>query len=110
MFMGLWADFNPQSCLKSQILRSYCVPENSPVIKRFQRVCSSLGFAGELRSTLGGSDNSNFLKAGISGIVLSCGMQRVHSTDEYITLQELVRGSKLVAGLICDDERTSFPE
>ena len=93
-----------------EILRSYCVPENSPVIKRFQRVCSSLGFAGELRSTLGGSDNSNFLKAGISGIVLSCGMQRVHSTDEYITLQELVRGSKLVAGLICDDERTSFPE
>ena len=93
-----------------EILRSYCVPENSPVIKRFQRVCSSLGFAGELRSTLGGSDNSNFLKAGISGIVLSCGMQRVHSTDEYITLQELVRGSELVAGLICDDERTSFPE
>lgn len=93
-----------------EILRSYCVPEESPVIKRFQRVCSSLGFAGELRSTLGGSDNSNFLKAGISGIVLSCGMRRVHSTDEYITLQELVRGSELVAGLICDDERTSFPE
>ena len=93
-----------------EILRSYCVPEKSPVIKRFQRVCSSLGFAGELRSTLGGSDNSNFLKAGISGIVLSCGMQRVHSTDEYITVQELVRGSELVAGLICDDERTSFHE
>ena len=86
-----------------EILRSYCVPEDAPVVTRFQRVCASLGFAGELRSTLGGSDNHNFVKAGISGIVLSCGMQRVHSTDESITVQELVRGSALVAGLILDD-------
>ncbi len=86
-----------------EILRSYSVSADSPVVRRFQRVCSRLGFAGELRSTLGGSDNSIVLKAGISGIVLSCGMQRVHSTDEHITVQELVRGAALVAELISDD-------
>ncbi len=41
-----------------------------------------------------------FLKAGISGIVISCGMQRVHSTDEYILIQELMKGAALVAQLI----------
>ena len=86
-----------------EILRAYAVPENAPVVRRFQRVCQKLGLAGALRSTLGGSDNHNFQKAGINGIVLSCGMQRVHSTEEYITVEELVRGAQLVAGLICDD-------
>lgn len=82
-----------------EILRSYCVPESAPVVQRFLEVCGSLGLPGELRSTLGGSDNSNLLKAGISGIVLSCGMQRVHSTEEHISVQELVRGAAMVAGL-----------
>lgn len=89
-----------------EILCAYAVPEDAPVVRRFQRVCESLGFAGELRSTLGGSDNHNLLKAGICGIVLSCGMQRVHSAEEYTTVQELMHGAALVAGLISDDLST----
>ncbi|MBQ8928359.1 MAG: M20/M25/M40 family metallo-hydrolase [Oscillospiraceae bacterium] len=87
-----------------EILRSYEVPQEAAVVRRFRDVCGRLGLPGTLRSTFGGSDNHNFLKAGISGIVLSCGMERVHSTQEHISVQELVRGAALVAGLItCDD-------
>lgn len=83
-----------------EILRAYRVPDNAPVVRRFRRACAKLGLPGTLRSTFGGSDNHNFLKAGISGIVISCGMQRVHSTDEYILIQELMKGAALVAQLI----------
>lgn len=68
-----------------ETLRAYSLSENEAVAKRFQRACKELGLAGNLRSTFGGSDNHNFLKAGIRGIVLSCGMQRVHSTEEYVS-------------------------
>lgn len=86
-----------------EILRSYSVSGEEAVVRRFQRACKELGFAGNLRSTFGGSDNHNFLKAGIRGIVLSCGMQRVHSTEEYVSVAELVRGAALVAALIQDN-------
>ena len=79
---------------------SYSVSENTPVVKRFQRACETLGLAGTLRSTFGGSDNHIFLKAGISGIVISCGMQRVHSTEEHITVYELMHGAALIAEMI----------
>lgn len=82
-----------------EILRAYEVSADAPVVQRFLRVCKQLGLPGELRRTFGGSDNHNFLKAGISGIVLSCGMNRVHATDEYITLHDLEQGAALVAGL-----------
>lgn len=83
-----------------EILRSYSISENETVVRRFQRACKTLGLAGNLRSTFGGSDNHNFLKAGIHGIVLSCGMQRVHSTEEFISVSELMQGAALVAEMI----------
>ncbi len=85
-----------------EILRAYSLSEDEAVVRRFQRACKELGLAGNLRSTFGGSDNHNFLKAGIRGIVLSCGMQRVHSTEEFISVGEMVRGAALVAELIQD--------
>ena len=76
------------------------MPDNAPVVSRFQRACAALGLSGTLRSTFGGSDNHNYLKAGISGIVISCGMQ---STEENISIPELMKGAALVAQLIQDE-------
>ena len=88
----------------TEILHSYRIEESAPVVQRFLRVCKQQELPGILRTTLGGSDNHNFLKAGISGIVLSCGMYRVHSTEEFTRVEELVRGAALVAGLLTDAE------
>ncbi len=86
-----------------EVLRAYRVPNNAPVVSRFQRACAALGLSGTLRSTFGGSDNHNYLNAGISGIVISCGMQCVHSTEENISIPELMNGAALVAQLIQDE-------
>ena len=53
-----------------------------------------------MTDTYGGSDNHNFVKNGIHGIVLSCGMQEVHSVREYIAIEDLIKGAQLVAELI----------
>lgn len=81
-------------------MEAYRVSENAHVTKRFLKSCETLGFDGKLVSTFGGSDNHNFMKHEINGIVLSCGMYDVHSVNEYTRTEELIKGAKLVAQLI----------
>jgi tripeptide aminopeptidase len=52
---------------------------------------------------MGGADNHQFNKNGINGIVLSCGMQKVHTTEEYIEIADLEAGADLVAELLSAD-------
>lgn len=79
---------------------AYKVEENHPVVTRFEEACRELGYETQLISTFGGSDNNNFFKNGITGIVLACGMNKVHSCEEYTEVEELVRCTNLVMKLI----------
>lgn len=81
-------------------LTAYETEADEPVVKRFEQACERLGLPGTLTTTFGGSDNNNFARHGIHGIVLSCGMNEVHSVREYTTVQELKTGAKLVAELL----------
>ena len=81
-------------------LIAYELEENSPVIEKFLNACHGIGIEGKLISTFGGSDNHNFMKNGINGTVISCGMYNVHSVNEYTKVDELIKGSKLVEHLI----------
>ena len=81
-------------------VRAYDVEPSHPVVKRFEEACKETGLPGTLTKTFGGSDNNNFMRNGITGIVLSCGMNAVHSTAEYTSVDELVKGTELVAKLM----------
>ena len=81
-------------------LISYDVPHDHPVVTRFIAACHACGLAGDLTTTFGGSDNNYYMRKGITGIVLSCGMHQVHSTAAYTTADELVDGATLVASLL----------
>lgn len=83
---------------------SYKVEENHSVVKRFEKVCNELGYNTQLTSTFGGSDNNNFMKNGITGIVLACGMNNVHSCNEFTHIDELVKCSNIVLQLITDKD------
>ena len=82
---------------------AYRVGEKEPVVQRFRRVCETLGVECSLTRTLGGSDNNCFIQHGIRGVVLSCGMNQVHSTEEFSSVSELERCASIVAGLIVED-------
>ncbi|MEE1312377.1 MAG: M20/M25/M40 family metallo-hydrolase [Lachnospiraceae bacterium] len=79
---------------------AYKIEDSNQTVKRFQKSCRNLGIEPELTSTFGGSDNNNFVKNNINGIVLSCGMYQVHSTKEYALIEELKKGAALVAELL----------
>jgi len=83
---------------------SYKVEEKHPVVKRFQKVCEELGYDSQLTSTFGGSDNNNFMRYGITGIVIACGMNQVHSCDEYTHIDELVKCANIVVKLMTGKE------
>lgn len=81
-------------------LTAYKIEEGAAAVKHFIGACERLGITPKLTRTFGGSDNNNFAKHGINGIVLSCGMYEAHSVREYTTQQDLELGARLVAELI----------
>ena len=85
-------------------VRAYSVPKDGDTAAAFLRAARRTGVEGALVSTHGGSDNHTIVHAGISGIVLSCGMFNVHSVNEYTTLDQLEKGAALVRELILDRE------
>jgi tripeptide aminopeptidase len=79
---------------------AYQVDREHPVVRRFETVCEELGYRSEYTTTFGGSDNNNFLRHGITGIVLACGMNQVHSCSEYTHIEELVKCSDIILKLM----------
>jgi len=88
-------------CVDTQVqMETYRIEETEPVVQRFAAACDELGMICKLQRTFGGSDNNNFVKHGIRGIVLFCGMYQVHSKEEYTFPEDMVSGAKLVGMLI----------
>lgn len=85
---------------------AYRVEREHPVVRRFEKACNELGYSTEYSTTFGGSDNNNFHRHGITGIVLACGMNRVHSCSEYTHIDELIKCSEIVIKLMTGENNT----
>lgn len=85
---------------EKQSYQPYQVEPDHPVVTRFTEACEMLGLPVRLVATGGGSDNNILALHGITGIVLSCGMSRVHSCQEEISIRDLTDTAKLVQLLI----------
>jgi tripeptide aminopeptidase len=48
----------------------------------------------------GGSDTNIINSSKIKAINLACGMQKIHSTEEFILIKDLIKGTQLVLSLI----------
>jgi len=81
-------------------IEAYEIGDEEEVVRRFKEVCASIGLKGTTQYTLGGSDNNHFVRNGIRGIVVSCGMNEVHTPEEYTTAEELERSARLALGLL----------
>ena len=91
---------------KSEIhLTAYERNEEEEVVKRFKKAAESIGLKPSLVSTMGGADNHQLNKNGINGIELACGMQKVHTTEEYIEIADLEAGADLVAEILAADTK-----
>lgn len=84
------------------LVHAYETPKDSPVVRRYEKVCGSLGFPVELVRTFGGSDNNCLAYGGIQGIVIASAMHGCHTCDEYTTVQELTDVAAITAALLCE--------
>ena len=88
-------------------LRAYRIAEDEPVVKRLRNALAALEM-GEpsLVETFGGSDNNQFVKHGLRGVVLASAMELVHTVEEYTLVSELVKSAALTMKLMTlEDDR-----
>ncbi len=79
--------------------KAYEVGEEEAVSQNFLKALEEIGIKGELVSTLGGADNHQFVANGIRGLVVTCGMEQVHTTEEFVKIENLLKGAALVEKL-----------
>ena len=90
---------------KEERIRSYETSLEGEAAKRFLRAVKKTGVHGgnaEFVKTFGGSDQNRLSEAGVTGLVLACGMEQVHSTREYTSLTALSESAGLVLELMTD--------
>jgi tripeptide aminopeptidase len=80
--------------------QSYALSGRSPVVRLSKAAVSALGLSPRLLTAGGGSDANVLNARGIPTVNLDAGMMRVHSAEEYLALDELVRLCELALQMI----------
>jgi tripeptide aminopeptidase len=84
---------------------AFAIAPDTAIVQLFERACAAIGVAPRLEVSGGGSDANVFNRAGIPALVLSCGMEQMHSTEEYVRVDQLVAGHDLVVALVAEASR-----
>ena len=84
-------------------LYAYQINEESPALIRYKRALERSGIKPHAKRSFGGCDNNVFKRNGIDGVCLYNPMHKVHSTEEYTTVDELFRMAKIVRELMTKD-------
>lgn len=79
---------------------AFSIDSEDPFLRLLKEVYRECGITPKLTITGGGSDANIFNKAGIKAINISNGMQSVHSKEEFILLDDLVKGAEIVLATI----------
>jgi tripeptide aminopeptidase len=76
------------------------VPPESPLLKRLCSVCSSLDISPKLLRSFAGCDAIHLDAHGIETVDFGTGMADVHSVNESILIEDLVRTTLVVEGMM----------
>ena len=84
------------SISKAVEYKSFTISKNDPFLKFMQGVFTGCGIEPHLARTGGGSDANVFNQHGITAINISNGMQKLHSPEEFILIDDLYKGCAVV--------------
>ena len=79
---------------------AFRIGQNDPFLNFMNDVFLECGIRPEHVISGGGSDANIFNAKGIRSINISTGMQNVHSTDEFIEIEDLLRGCSVVLAAV----------
>jgi tripeptide aminopeptidase len=78
----------------------YDLDERHPGVALALRAARRLGLASRLAAMGGGSDANTFNERGLPSVALGIGMQKPHSLDEHIAVEDVVRSTEYLVELI----------
>jgi len=78
----------------------YEIAQGSPVLQIAKQAAQRVGIEFILRVTGGGSDANIFNQREIPAVVAGCGMQKVHTHDEFVLISDMVRSVNLVKAIV----------
>lgn len=79
---------------------TFSLKKNEPIIKLCKKAANLLNLPFKTAQTGGGSDANIFNTRGIKTIVMSTGMQKVHTTQEFIKISDLENVSSYLLEII----------
>ncbi len=79
---------------------AFRVGDDEDVVRRVFDAASLVGMEIETRMGGGGSDANIFNEKGIRTVVLGTGMKKVHTKDEYISMEDMVTCTELLLGIV----------
>lgn len=85
---------------KTMEYEGFSLSKDDRVVQIAANAIASIGIMPRFEVSGGGSDTNVINKAGIDAVNLSIGMRNVHTTKEFIKIQDLVKGAKLVHAII----------
>jgi len=88
---------------------SYRLAEDSPPARMAARAAERIGVPVRFKSTGGGSDANIFNSRGLEAVVLSCGYEKVHTTEERISIAQLELLAEWVAAIMAGGGNEADP-
>ena len=79
---------------------SMSVAEDAGIIKLIKEAGASLGRPQAIHSAGGGSDANIFNSHGIEMVIVGCGMNKVHTVNEQVAVDDMVKVSELLVEII----------
>ncbi|NDV27927.1 M20/M25/M40 family metallo-hydrolase [Desulfovibrio sp. JC010] len=76
------------------------VADDSAVLAKVEHACKNIGITPRRGPTGGGSDANILYGKGYNALALGIGMSKVHTTEEFITIESLTSCSELVAEIM----------
>lgn len=85
---------------------AYTLSEDEQIIKIAKRAGSKLNLPVKVISSGGGSDTNYFNSQGIKAVNLGTGMSKVHTTEEFIKIEDLVNTAHYIFAIIQETARS----
>ena len=78
--------------------------ESSQALSRFKDACAALNIPMDAISTGGGSDVNILRAGGIDAVLLGCGYEKAHSSEESIAIKEIEKMANVAKALLKGSE------
>ena len=78
----------------------FSISRDSAIVKIIDKAVRKIGLTPLYEASGGGSDTNIINRAGIKAVNLSIGMRKVHTKDEFILINDLVDGARLILSII----------